>query len=74
MTVPGWAWAAFAAFVIALLALDLFVLHRRAHEVSLKEAGIWSAVWVAMFFVFSGLVWACLGGATAQPFLAGCLV
>ena len=74
MTVPGWAWAAFAAFVIALLALDLFVLHRRAHEVSLKEAGIWSAVWVAMGLGFGGIVWAWLGGATAQAYLAGYLV
>jgi tellurite resistance protein TerC len=74
MTVPGWAWAAFAAFVIALLALDLFVLHRQAHEVSLKEAGIWSAVWVAMGLGFGGIVWAWLGGATAQAYLAGYLV
>jgi tellurite resistance protein TerC len=74
MTVPGWAWAAFAAFVIALLALDLFVLHRRAHEVSLKEAGVWSAVWVAMGLGFGGIVWAWLGGATAQAYLAGYLV
>ena len=36
---PVWAWAAFAAFVVAMLALDLFVLHRRAQEVSLKDAG-----------------------------------
>jgi hypothetical protein len=42
MTVPLWAWAAFVAFVVAMLALDLFVLHRRAHQVSLTEAGAWS--------------------------------
>src|SRR5215831_19137415 len=74
MTVPGWAWAAFAAFVIALLALDLFVLHRRAHEVSLKEAGIWSAVWVAMGLGFGGILWAWRGGDTAQDYLAGYLI
>jgi hypothetical protein len=39
VSVPVWAWAAFAAFVIAMLALDLFVLHRRAQEVSLRPAG-----------------------------------
>ena len=48
MTVPVWAWAAFLAFVIAMLALDVFVLHRKAHEVSLREAGVWSAVWIAL--------------------------
>ena len=56
MTVPLWAWAAFVAFVVAVLALDLFVLHRRAHEVSLTEAGAWSAVWVALGLGICSLV------------------
>lgn len=74
MTVPLWAWAAFLAVVIALLALDVFVLHRRAHEVSLREAGIWSAVWIAIGLGFGGLVWAWEGGGTAQAYLAGYLI
>jgi tellurite resistance protein TerC len=69
-----WAWAAFAAFVVAMLALDLFVLHRRAHEVSLKEAGIWSAIWVAIGLGFAGLLWAWQGGGIAQAYLAGYLI
>jgi len=74
MTVPVWAWAAFVAFVVAMLALDLFVLHRRAHEVSLTEAGAWSAVWVALGLGFGGLLWAWDGGDTAQAYLAGYLI
>jgi len=74
VTVPGWAWAAFVAFVVTVLVLDLFVLHRGAHEVSLKEAGLWSALWVALGLGFGGLLWAWLGGATAQAYLAGYLV
>ena len=74
MTVPVWAWAAFLAFVIAMLALDVFVLHRKAHEVSLREAGVWSAVWIALGLGFGGLVWAWAGGATAQAYLAGYLI
>ncbi|MGH3296475.1 MAG: TerC/Alx family metal homeostasis membrane protein [Trebonia sp.] len=74
MTVPLWAWAAFLAFVIAMLALDLLVLHRRAHEVSLREAGIWSAVWIIIGLGFSGLIWAWAGGGTAQAYLAGYLI
>jgi tellurite resistance protein TerC len=74
MTVPLWAWAAFVAFVVAMLALDLFVLHRRAHEVSLTEAGAWSAVWVALGLGFGGLLWAWDGGGTAQAYLAGYLI
>ena len=39
---------AFNAFVLAMLALDLFVVHRDAHEVSLKEAAGWSVFWVML--------------------------
>jgi tellurite resistance protein TerC len=74
LTVPLWAWAIFLAFVIAMLALDVFVLHRDAHEVSLREAGIWSAVWIAIGLGFGGLVWAWQGGGTAQAYLAGYLI
>jgi tellurite resistance protein TerC len=74
LTVPVWAWAAFLVFVIAMLALDVFVLHRKAHEVSLREAGVWSAVWIALGLGFGGLVWAWAGGATAQAYLAGYLI
>ena len=62
MSVPAWAWFAPAAFVVAMLALDLLVLHRRAHEVSLKEAGFWSAACAAMGFGFGALLWAWEGG------------
>jgi tellurite resistance protein TerC len=74
VTVPLWAWGVFLAFVIAMLALDLFVLHRRAHEVSLREAGTWSAVWIIIGLGFGGLVWAWAGGGAAQAYLAGYLI
>jgi tellurite resistance protein TerC len=68
VTVPGWAWATFLAFVIALLVLDVFVLHRRAHEVSSREAGVWSAVWIVIGLGFGGLVWAWAGSGPAQAY------
>jgi tellurite resistance protein TerC len=75
VTVPLWAWAAFLAFVVAMLALDLFVLHRRAHEVSLREAAAWSTVWIIVGLGFGGLVWAWAGsGGAAQAYLAGYLI
>ena len=74
MTVPAWAWAAFAAFVLTMLALDLFVLHRSAHDISMKEAAAWSAIWVAIGLGFGGLLWLCRGGQSAQAYLAGYLI
>jgi len=74
LTVPAWAWAAFIAFVAAMLALDVLVLHRRPHEVSLREAGVLSAFWIILGLGFGGLVWAWAGGTTAQAYLAGYLI
>jgi tellurite resistance protein TerC len=74
VSVPVWAWAAFAAFVVAMLALDLFVLHRTAREVSLRQAAAWTTVWLAIGLGFGGLLWAWEGGDTAQAYLAGYLI
>jgi tellurite resistance protein TerC len=50
-----WAYLAFTGFVLFLLALDLGVFHRQAHEVSFREAATWSAVWVTLSLVFNFL-------------------
>lgn len=50
-----WFYGAFAAFVCALLALDLGVFHRDAHEVKFKEAATWSVVWISLALVFNYL-------------------
>lgn len=50
-----WFYAAFTGFVLLMLALDLGVFHRKAHEVSFKEATIWSIVWVSLALAFNGL-------------------
>jgi len=46
-------WVAFLAFVCAMLALDLGVFHRHAHEVSRREALIWSVVWIGLAILFN---------------------
>jgi tellurite resistance protein TerC len=48
-------YAGFTAFVLAVLALDLGVFHKKAHEVSFKEASIWTTVWIGLALVFNGL-------------------
>ena len=52
-----WIYAAFVAFVIAMLALDLGVFHKESHAVSFKEAAAWSAVWVALAMLFNLGFW-----------------
>jgi tellurite resistance protein TerC len=48
-----WFYAAFTAFVLVLLALDLGVFHRHAHVVGFRESLVWSVVWVALALVFN---------------------
>lgn len=53
---PWWAWAAFLLFISAMLALDLGVFNRQAHEVTLREAVVWCAVWFSLAMGFNLLV------------------
>ena len=72
--VPWWAWAAVIGFTLLLLALDLLVLHREAHEVSLREAGRQSAFYVAVGLAFGGVIWAWRGPEAGGEYLAGYLI
>ncbi len=48
-----WLWIGFNVFVLAMLALDLGVFHRDAHAVTVKEAAIWSGVWISLALLFN---------------------
>lgn len=50
-----WFYLAFTGFVFAVLALDLGVFHKNAHEVSFKEASAWTAIWISLALVFNYL-------------------
>ena len=67
-------WAGFVVFVLAMLALDLGVFHRKAHEVKFKEALGWSAVWVSLALVFNAGIWWKFGTEAGVQFLTGYLI
>ena len=69
-----WLWVGFNAFVLAMLAIDLGVFHRSAHEVSVKEAAIWSTVWVALALGFNYGIYHFMGEQAGLEFLAGYLI
>ncbi|MEO7793636.1 MAG: TerC family protein [Thermoanaerobaculia bacterium] len=69
-----WLWVGFNLFVLAMLALDLGVFHRQAHAVSVREATIWSAVWIALAMLFNLGVWKLLGPQPGIEFLTGYLI
>jgi TerC family integral membrane protein len=52
-----WLWVGFNLFVLAMLALDLGVFHRKSHAVSTREAIIWSIVWISLALLFNGAIY-----------------
>lgn len=71
---PFWGWLVFFGFITAMLALDLGVFQREAHEVKMREALRWCAVWFTLALLFNGLIWWWRGPIPAQEFLAAYLV
>lgn len=52
----GW-WLGFGVFVLAMLGVDLGVFHRRSHEVKLKEATLWTLLWIVVALLFNLGLW-----------------
>jgi tellurite resistance protein TerC len=67
-------WVGFTTFVVAMLALDLGVFHRKAHEVEFKEALTWSVVWVGLALIFNVAVWNWFGPTKGLEFTTGYLI
>ncbi len=69
----GW-WFGAVGVIVAFLALDLFVFHREAHEVSAREAGWWTVAWVALGLGFGALVGWRFGWERGAQYLAGYVI
>jgi len=69
-----WLWGGFNLFVLAMLALDLGVFHRKAHEVSPREAAGWSVFWIALAMCFNAGIYYYKGPTAGLEFLTGYLI
>src|SRR6478609_10938159 len=67
-------WIGFNVFVLFMLILDLGVFHRKSKEIKVKEALIWTAVWISMAFLFNVFVYYQLGEEKAFEFFTGYLI
>ena len=74
MTQDQWVWIGFNAFILAMLALDLAVFHKKPHEVKFKEAVGWSAFWIALALLFNAGLWYLRGRQAGLEFLTGYLI
>jgi tellurite resistance protein TerC len=67
-------WFALGGFVLVAAFIDLFVLNRNAHVVSIREAAAYTAVWVSLGLGFTFVLWASQGGQAAGEYLTGFLL
>ena len=70
----AWLWIGFNLFILAMLAIDLGIFHRKSHTVGFREAVAWSVVWVTLALVFNGVVWHFAGQDKALEFFTGYLI
>lgn len=73
MVVDLWVWLVLLGIVLAMLAVDLF-MHKDAHIISVKEAAIWSAIWVGVATIVGGLIWWYFGSEFGMQYFAGYLI
>src|SRR5690349_4272348 len=67
-------WGGFVLFILAMLAIDLGIFHRKSHTVSIKEAGIWTVVWIGLAALFGLGLWLRNGSDQALAFAAGYVI
>lgn len=71
MSEPLWAWFAFIAFVIVMLAIDLGIFQRKAHVVQPREAAFWTLTWVSLSLILGGVFYFWLGSEKAVMYITG---
>lgn len=74
MVVDIYVWIGFLLFVFVMLALDLGVFHRKSHEVKIKEALIWTAIWIFIAMLFNYGIYVYMGEEKALEFLTGYVI
>ena len=74
MEINIWYWVGFNGFVLIMLVLDLGVFHRKEHAVKIKEALIWTGVWITLALIFNYGIYHYFGKEKALEFLTGYLI
>lgn len=74
MIINGYVWFGFLVFVLLMLAMDLGVFQRKSHEIKIKEALIWSAVWISLALIFNYGVYIWMGKEKAVEFITAYLI
>jgi tellurite resistance protein TerC len=73
LDVPLWLWLAVLGLILGMLAIDLFA-HRHASVISMKEAAIWSAIWISLGIAFGIFIWNMYGAELGQQYFSGFVI
>jgi tellurite resistance protein TerC len=73
MNVELWMWLSVLGLILVMLLVDLFA-HRKAHEIAVKEAALWSIFWVTTGVAFGAWIWSYFGAEFGQQYFAGFLI
>ena len=73
MNVELWMWLSVVGLILVMLLIDLFA-HRKAHEIAVKEAALWSVFWVTTGVAFGAWIWSYFGAEFGQQYFAGFLI
>jgi tellurite resistance protein TerC len=71
---PIWMWVLFLGIILALLILDLGVLQKRTHEISIKESLVLSSFYIILACLFGGWVWYYLGADSGKEYFTGFII
>ncbi len=74
MAVSIYFWIGFLLFIFLMLALDLGVFHKKAHVISVKEASVWTTVWITLALLFNVFIFFNFGKTKALEFLTGYVI
>ena len=69
-----WLWIGFNVFVLAMLALDLGVFHKKCHVVTFKESMTWTVVWISLALLFNLWIWNHFGPQKGLEFFTGYVI
>jgi tellurite resistance protein TerC len=73
VNVPLWVWIVLLGVIVAMLTVDL-LLHRQAHEIALREAAIWSSIWVSIGLIAGGVIWWFYGADFGLQYYSGYII
>lgn len=71
LSVQSWMWILFHVFLVLMLALDLGLFHRKSHQIDVKEALVWSVVWISLAMLFNVGIYFWRGSEFAIQFFTG---